>query len=107
MTQWKDSYDDWISAFDDAVRKRATKDCFIGLSSGYDSGGIACALLKLGVEFKAYVYSRDENVEVLGARRRLVPHEEFRPDLALLKWLEAHIDNEPNTIVNDSRSRKV
>jgi asparagine synthetase B (glutamine-hydrolysing) len=38
LTQWKDSYEDWMTAFGQAVQKRATRDCFIGLSSGYDSG---------------------------------------------------------------------
>jgi asparagine synthetase B (glutamine-hydrolysing) len=101
LTQWKDTYDDWIIAFEDAIRKRATRHCFIGLSSGYDSGGIACALLKLGIDFKAYVYTGEENLSILERRRRLVHHEEFHPDFALLEWLREHIDNEPYTILYD------
>jgi len=103
LTQWKNQYDDWIIAFDDAVRKRARQNCFIGLSSGYDSGGIACALLNLGVDFKAYIYVGDENLDVLEQRRQLVPHEDFRPDFALLEWLRNNIDNEPYTILCDGR----
>lgn len=104
LTQWKETYDDWIAAFDEAVRKRATPNCFIGLSSGYDSGGIACALLKLGVDFKAYIYIGDEDMEVLGRRQRLVHHHVFKPDLALLDWLRANVDNEPYTIVYDGQT---
>jgi asparagine synthetase B (glutamine-hydrolysing) len=101
LTQFKETYDDWIVAFEEAVRKRATLNCFIGLSSGYDSGGIACALLRMGVEFKAYIHIGGENMDVLGSRRRLLPHEEFKPDFALLDWLRANIDNEPYTIYYD------
>jgi asparagine synthetase B (glutamine-hydrolysing) len=103
LVQWKDSYDDWIVAFDDAVRKRAKRDCFIGLSSGYDSGAIACALLKLTVDFKAYIYAGDENVDVLQRRRQLMPHQEFTPDFALLDWLSDNIDNEPYTMMWDGQ----
>ena len=39
LKQYKTSYDDWIQAFDNAIKKRAyqsgNKKMFIGLSSGY------------------------------------------------------------------------
>src|SRR5579871_1909502 len=38
LQQYKETYDDWIGAFERAVLKRAVPGCFIGLSSGYDSG---------------------------------------------------------------------
>lgn len=57
LNQHKNSYDDWIHAFENAVKKRAVKGCFLGLSSGYDSGAIACELLKQNVNFKAYIIS--------------------------------------------------
>ncbi len=57
LNQWKETYDDWIAAFESAVARRAKEGCFIGLSSGYDSGGIACALLIGGVNFKAYSFA--------------------------------------------------
>lgn len=104
LTQWKDSYDDWISAFDEAVKKRATENCFIGLSSGYDSGGIASALLKLKVPFKAYIFTGDEDMDVIDRRRRLIrDHQEFEPDFALLRWLRDNVDNEPYTIAYDGQ----
>ncbi len=53
------SYDECIEAFEAAVAKRYKPGCFIGLSSGYDSGAIACALR--GKEFKAYVVMASED----------------------------------------------
>ena len=48
----------------------------MGLSSGYDSGAIACELLKLEVPFKAYsVINKNENTEnmqVLNHRHQLI-----------------------------------
>jgi asparagine synthetase B (glutamine-hydrolysing) len=103
LTQWKDTYDDWIMAFEQAIRKRAKDNCFIGLSSGYDSGGIACALLNQGVDFKAYIFAGEENREILAARDRLVKHEYFLPDVSLIRWLSDNIDNEPYSIVCDGQ----
>jgi len=101
LAQWKDTYDDWIAAFEQSIAKRAKDNCFIGLSSGYDSGGIACALRNQGVDFKAYIFAGDENREILEARHRLVSHEYFLPDATLVPWLSDNIDNEPYTIVCD------
>jgi asparagine synthetase B (glutamine-hydrolysing) len=101
LTQWKETYDDWIAAFERAVAKRSKPGCFIGLSSGYDSGALACALGRKGVEFKAYIYASDEHQAVLDARKALVPHEEFLPNFSLVAWLRDHVDNEPYTIVCD------
>lgn len=104
LTQHKDTYDDWIAAYEAAIRKRAVSRCFIGMSSGYDSGGIACELLRLGVDFKAYVYIGDEDASVLQWRLARVPHETFTPDRSLLPWLHAQIDNEPYTILCDGQT---
>jgi asparagine synthetase B (glutamine-hydrolysing) len=99
LKQWKETYDDWILAFERAVAKRAKPGCFIGLSSGYDSGALACAMLKQGIEFKAYIYPTDEHQAVLAARRRLMAHDDFAPDYMLADWLAENVDNEPYTIV--------
>src|SRR6185369_10797237 len=61
LRQSKTTYDDWITAFEQAVAKRARHGCFLGLSSGYDSGGIACALLAQGIDFKAFIFEGEEN----------------------------------------------
>jgi asparagine synthetase B (glutamine-hydrolysing) len=104
LAQRKESYNDWIAAFEAAVRKRAKDGCFIGLSSGYDSGGIACALLRTGVPFKAYSFAGSEQADVLLARGALVEQEYFAPDDELMPWLAAHVDNEPYTIVCDGHT---
>jgi asparagine synthetase B (glutamine-hydrolysing) len=66
--QHKEDYGDWLRAFDNAVKKRAVDGCFMGLSSGYDSGALADKLNKLGVKFKTYTIYHNENKDVLDAR---------------------------------------
>lgn len=68
LEQYKDSTVDWIEAFKCAVHKRWHPDLFIGLSSGYDSGALACALR----DFKAYSITNNENMDVIGARYKLL-----------------------------------
>lgn len=66
--QHKETYDDWLKAFKNAIRKRAVDRCFIGLSSGYDSGAITKELMKQGVKFKAYSMLNNENAEIIKER---------------------------------------
>lgn len=66
--QHKETYSDWIRAFEEAVKKRAIDGCFMGLSSGYDSGALANELTKQGVKFKAYTFFNNENQEVIEKR---------------------------------------
>lgn len=68
--QHKDTYDDWIAAFDRAMAKRAYHHSFINLSSGYDSGAIDCALTRLGVEYRTYSIEGQENMDLLRRRSR-------------------------------------
>lgn len=68
--QHKSSFDDWIAAFERAIAKRAYDTCFMGLSSGYDSGAIDCALQKLGVNYKTYSVIGKENSELLKRRNQ-------------------------------------
>lgn len=70
--QHKDTYDDWLEAFENAIKKRAIDGCFIGLSSGYDSGAITKELTKQGVKFKAYVMYNHEKKEVLDERLKYI-----------------------------------
>lgn len=92
--QHKENYDDWIAAFQKAIRKRAKDNCFIGLSSGYDSGAITCEMLKQGIKFKAYSFIGQEDQNVLKDRLKLVPEfEYFTP-----KRYDLPIDNERYTI---------
>ncbi|MCZ6672782.1 MAG: asparagine synthase-related protein [Verrucomicrobia bacterium] len=71
LNQFKDSYDDWIGAFENSIHKRSRdlrEKIFMGLSSGYDSGAIACALARQEVPFKAYSIESGENQRVLQKR---------------------------------------
>jgi asparagine synthetase B (glutamine-hydrolysing) len=69
--QEKTDFNDWIGVFRSAVRKRALSGCYIGLSSGYDSGAIACELLRQGVSFASYGIRGDEAEDVFYERLRL------------------------------------
>lgn len=66
--QHKDSYDDCVAAFENAVRRRAVDGCYLPLSAGYDSGAIQCALAHLGVDHKAWSIVGEENLDLLGRR---------------------------------------
>jgi asparagine synthetase B (glutamine-hydrolysing) len=63
--QYKDSYDDFLNAFERSIKKRATERCFLGLSSGYDSGAICHELVKQGVNFKAFSILNNESIGVI------------------------------------------
>jgi len=69
--QTKSDFDDWIIAFQNSISKR-TYDCrekiFIGLSSGYDSGTIACELNNQKRPFKSYSIMSNEDVRVIEER---------------------------------------
>lgn len=71
LDQYKNTFDDWILAFEQSVAKRCLnvrEGMFIGLSSGYDSGSILCALLNLNIKFDSYTLSGTENEKVLQQR---------------------------------------
>ena len=80
LTQYKSTYDDWISAFEVSIRKRSVntgKRIFLGLSSGYDSGAIALGLGRRKVEFKAYSIVSNENTSVLRERHEMLHDSEL------------------------------
>lgn len=100
--QHKNHYDDWITAFEKAIKKRAKHGCFIGLSSGYDSGAIACELLNQGINFKAYSFVGHETKAILEQRlSRIKDHEYFKPLPNIKQLLAQRIDNEKYTIHYD------
>lgn len=70
-TQYEPDYDRCIEAFERAVAKRYKPGCFIGLSSGYDSGAIACALR--GKDFRAYTILASETRSIIDERAKLLP----------------------------------
>lgn len=72
LNQHKTNYDDWLIAFQNAIKKRAAehinKKIFIGMSSGYDSGSIACELNNQNVKFKMFSVTGNENKTILNER---------------------------------------
>lgn len=68
--QYKSTFDDWIAAFERAISKRAYDSCFLGLSSGYDSGAIDCVLHKLGISYKPFSVIGKENLQLLKQRNQ-------------------------------------
>jgi len=75
--QHKKTYDDWIQAFKDAVFKRSEDGCFIGMSSGYDSGAITKELTNQGTKFKAYVIYNNEDKRVIDERLQYIDNYEI------------------------------
>ena len=64
VRQHKSNADDWAAAFEEAVRVRtegAFRGVFLALSSGYDSGAIHLAMLRLGVPHATYSIVGAEN----------------------------------------------
>lgn len=75
LEQKKNTYDDWNVSFSNAIKKRYTNSnekVFIGLSSGYDSGAIACELNKQNADYYAYSIIGRENTRILKKRHKLI-----------------------------------
>jgi asparagine synthetase B (glutamine-hydrolysing) len=73
LEQHKDSFADWTQAFENSIRKRTERlreRIFIGLSSGYDSGAIACELDRQNVDYAAYTVLGKEPTAIVDQRRR-------------------------------------
>lgn len=81
LDQYITNIDGWLTKFDKAIEKRtkfsADKKFFIGLSSGYDSGIISCALNKTNTDYKAYSIAASENVGIIKERFNLIKNKEF------------------------------
>ena len=75
LEQKNNSFDNWIKAFEESIRKR-TKNCrekiFIGLSSGYDSGAIYNELIRQNTTFKAYSVRGNEDNKTIDERKKIV-----------------------------------
>ena len=68
-----------MKLFENAIIKRTNHlqhPIFICLSSGYDSGAIACSLQKLNVPFDSYTIKAAENLKIL--RERMQYHTDNR-----------------------------
>jgi asparagine synthetase B (glutamine-hydrolysing) len=72
LKQYKTSYEDWFTAFSRSISKRTDsrkgRGIFLGMSSGYDSGVIACELAKQGVEFTTFSVLGTENTSIIEQR---------------------------------------
>ena len=60
--QYKNSFNDWNIAFSKAIEKRTRSKYkkFIALSSGHDSGALACELNQIGQEYGSYTIKTNE-----------------------------------------------
>ncbi len=75
LNQHKTDFTGWITAFKNSIRKRTAntkQGMFVGMSSGYDSGAIACELHRQQVEFKAYSIINNENMKVVAKRAKIL-----------------------------------
>jgi asparagine synthetase B (glutamine-hydrolysing) len=81
----------------------------LGLSSGYDSGAIACALLKNKINFKAYIIPAREDLQVLKERMKLIPDYQYLNNANYQEekeWIKTNVENFrykiPQTLKHDS-----
>ncbi|MAH46091.1 hypothetical protein CMI37_09675 [Candidatus Pacearchaeota archaeon] len=113
LDQYKDSFEDWNLAFKESMKKRisnSSQKIFLGLSSGYDSGGICLELLNQNVPFKAYsvideeyswANAPKENKDVLERRWKLIENSEFGAYERLHKTQENYVRSN-STICNQT-----
>ena len=76
ITQKNNSFDGWCNAFSNSIKKRTqntTQGMFLGLSSGFDSGAIACELNKQGTLATGYSIVNNENPDIMKARFDILP----------------------------------
>jgi asparagine synthetase B (glutamine-hydrolysing) len=68
LTQHKNHFQDWNRAFKNSIQKRTQnlrEQLFIGLSSGYDSGAIACELDQQNIEYQSYTILGEQLSDIL------------------------------------------
>lgn len=72
--QFKTSYDDWLEAFINSIKKRAMNnnyEIFICLSSGYDSGSICATLNELKKNYETFTIIGGENKKIIDERIKI------------------------------------
>jgi asparagine synthetase B (glutamine-hydrolysing) len=106
LDQHKDNYDDWCTAFEKAVIKRYSEKypVYICLSSGYDSGAIACALNRHNKKFYSYTIVDCEKMDTLHKRLYLIK-DNCEPKL--LSFDKYTYDRHYNRLVKDSENFKM
>lgn len=120
LNQYKTSFDDWNLAFEASIQKRTANlrhGLFIGLSSGYDSGAIACALMNQKVRFSSYSIIGSEKEEIIRKRIELLGHgsilelslQQFVDSRAYLKQYSEEyklgIDNGESNLIDHLKSK--
>jgi len=91
LNQHKTSFDDWNAAFSNSMTKRATgirEHLYLGLSSGYDSGVIACELFKRKIPYKVYTVLGKEHPEIVKQRHDIIK------EFAEVEMLDIRADRE-------------
>ncbi len=74
LNQYKTTYDDYIKAFEQSVLKRIPDNSIplVTLSSGLDSGAIACCLNKHNKKSLFMTINKNEDTNVINQRNRLL-----------------------------------
>ena len=90
LVQHKQHLNHWTAAFSQSISKRVTKtreNIFIGLSSGYDSGAIACELDLQKIEYSSITVVGKEQIDIVEQRARK-NHFWIKPTVDV--WQHAH-----------------
>ena len=101
--QDKIDFSDWIQSFENSIRKRShdlREKIFIGLSSGYDSGAIACELINQGVNFKSFSIKAQENEEIIKKRHEILLKNNQEIDMTFLtkrEFLDSRLSLKKNS----------
>lgn len=110
IRQYKTTFDDWLSAFSRSISKRTAnteQGIFVGLSSGYDSGSIACELEKQKIPYKAYSIVNTENPIIMEERLKLITnYEAFNLTTEEFNKWQTELDTNCEDFVYISRKRK-
>ena len=94
LRQHKTNFTDWTRAFEHSIRKRTAnlrEKIFIGLSSGYDSGSIACELDRQGVDYHAFTVDGREPRHIVDQRIRQ-HHTYIQPTAELYRVAHDYIE---------------
>lgn len=80
LNQHKNTYDDWCQSFEKAIEKRLSgwKKVGLGVSSGFDSGAIYCAIRKKTSQFISVSFPGKESLDILEKRIALHPYAYLR-----------------------------
>lgn len=100
--QIKDTYDDWVNAFINSIKKRSDNnnyEIFVCLSSGYDSGLICCVLNSINKKYQTYTIIGGENKKIIDDRININKQKSHIIDIDdklksdINKYLHKHAEN--------------